>query len=61
MRDARILITVDYEPNLDHYPSDITTKREAMEYDVARMLDGNIDDLELLSYADCLDWEVVDR
>ncbi|ASR75944.1 hypothetical protein J4U02_gp096 [Mycobacterium phage Aziz] len=61
MSDARIVLTIDYEPNLDHYPDHITTKRDAMEFDVQQVLDGNVSDEDLFSAADCLDWEVVDR
>ncbi|AEK10009.1 hypothetical protein FDH96_gp098 [Mycobacterium phage Rey] len=61
MSDARIVLTIDYEPNLDHYPEHITTKREAMEFDVAQMRAGEVGDLELVDYAESVDWRVEDH
>jgi hypothetical protein len=38
--DARIVLTIDYEPNLEHYPPHIKTKAEAMWFDVRQVLNG---------------------
>jgi hypothetical protein len=51
MSDSRIVIEIDYEPTLDCYPADVTTKLRAMEADVDEYHAGNISASELLDYA----------
>jgi hypothetical protein len=38
---AKIIITYEYEPNLDHYPTGTETAAEAIRFDVDQVLNGN--------------------
>lgn len=61
MSDCRIIIELDYEPTLDDtsYPIDITTKFEAMEFDMNAWEDGVLGLADLVEFADEVDVKVV--
>ncbi|ALA48154.1 hypothetical protein AU152_gp41 [Mycobacterium phage Phlei] len=58
-KDHRIMITLNYEPNLKWYPG-ASTKAEALEIDVQAINDGGISIGELASYADDVTVSVVE-
>lgn len=56
---AEIRITVKYPVKLEHYPEHIKTEKQAYEFDVQQINDGNAD-IGLLLEADDWKLEVVD-
>lgn len=43
----KIVIEIDYEPNMDSYPPEVKTKEQAALFDVKQINDGEAD-LEML-------------
>lgn len=60
MSDSRIVMTIDYEPHLGHYPQRITSKREAMEFDVSMVVNGQAEPETIVGAADDIVWSVED-
>lgn len=57
---ARIRLTIDYSPRLGDYPDDVTTKKEAMEFDLNQVYAGSINPADLLEFADDISYEILD-
>lgn len=58
--DARIVLTLDYEPTLDCYPDHVKTKADAFRFDIQSVLDRHMSVDDLLEFADCIDYEVAE-
>ena len=60
MTDSRIIIEIDYEPNLkgEDYPPEVLDKVDAMEYDVELYRRGHLDDMDLIQFADSVEIRV---
>lgn len=61
MSDARIVLTIDYEPILKDYPSGTETKADAMRQDVEAAVDGTFSAFDLIDFADDICYEVVEQ
>ena len=60
MTDSRVIIEIDYEPNLkgEDYPSEVLDKVDAMQYDVAQYQRGHLDEIDLIQFADSIEIRV---
>ncbi|MDO3076084.1 hypothetical protein P5W04_21205 [Mycobacteroides abscessus subsp. abscessus] len=52
IKDYRIQITINYEPNLRNYPPSLATKRQAMGFDLDAVVNGDVGIEELLEGAE---------
>ncbi|AGS82380.1 hypothetical protein SEA_EJIMIX_85 [Mycobacterium phage Ejimix] len=39
----KIIVEIDYDPNLSYYPDEVTTKLEALQFEVAALEEGTTD------------------
>ena len=58
--DPRVQIHVNWGPNLEYYPNGVTSKKEAMEFDVQSLHNGALGLADLLEFADDVTVTVVE-